>query len=246
MPNNERGLYEPPDDARVYDAVEDEEDTEGSRLPLLIVVALVAVAAFGAVVWLAYKQGVARGRDEPVVIAAAEGPAKVAPTEDQSGATPYQGLKIYEQPAPSDEDSEPAVAAAVVAPAPPPAVVPAMPTPPPPKPAPAVVSPAPAPQQAPMPPITARAQASPADSGAYMLQIGSFKSESDASAAWNDYQAKHEALLTGYDPDIQRVDLGEKGIWYRLRIGSFADKDVANALCDRLKANEGACILAAR
>jgi cell division protein FtsN len=79
-----------------------------------------------------------------------------------------------------------------------------------------------------------------------MLQIGSFKSEADANAAWRAYQGRHAALLTGYGPDIKQADLGEKGTWYRLRIGSFGDKDIANALCDRLKANSGSCILAAR
>jgi cell division protein FtsN len=79
-----------------------------------------------------------------------------------------------------------------------------------------------------------------------MLQIGSFKSEADATAAWRAYQAKHAALLSGYGPDIKAADLGEKGTWYRLRIGSFGDKEVAAALCDRLKANGGACIMATR
>ena len=42
----ERGVYEPGDEAhegiRVYDGSEEEEDVEGSRLPLLIVLALLA------------------------------------------------------------------------------------------------------------------------------------------------------------------------------------------------------------
>ena len=47
MANFERGVYEPGDEAhegiRVYDGSEDEEDVEGSRLPLLIVLALLIV-----------------------------------------------------------------------------------------------------------------------------------------------------------------------------------------------------------
>ena len=46
MPQHERGLYEPGDDGRVYDASEDDEDVEGSRLPLLIVLALLVLAMF--------------------------------------------------------------------------------------------------------------------------------------------------------------------------------------------------------
>ena len=75
-----------------------------------------------------------------------------------------------------------------------------------------------------------------------MLQIGSYKSQADAATAWKTYQAKHAALLSGYSSDVQQADLGEKGTWYRLRIGGLSDKEVAIGLCDRLKADGGACI----
>jgi len=75
-----------------------------------------------------------------------------------------------------------------------------------------------------------------------VLQIGSYKSQAEAEAAWKTYKAKHTALLNGYSDNIQQADLGEKGTWYRLRIGGFSDREVANALCDRLKADGGACI----
>jgi cell division protein FtsN len=80
-------------------------------------------------------------------------------------------------------------------------------------------------------------------SGAYVLQIGSYKSQADAETAWKGYKAKHTALLSGYSDSIQQADLGEKGTWYRLRIGGFSDREVAAALCDRLKADGGTCIL---
>ena len=42
---------------------------------------------------------------------------------------------------------------------------------------------------------------------------------------------------------LVKADLGAKGTWYRLRIAGFSDKDVASALCDRLKADGGGCFL---
>ena len=39
MAHFDRGVYEPSDDMRVFDGAEDDEDVEGSRLPLLIVLA---------------------------------------------------------------------------------------------------------------------------------------------------------------------------------------------------------------
>ena len=79
--------------------------------------------------------------------------------------------------------------------------------------------------------------------GGVVLQIGSYKSQAEAENAWKGYKAKHTALLSGYSDSIQQADLGERGTWYRLRIGGFADREVASALCDRLKADGGACML---
>ncbi|HEU0095931.1 MAG TPA: SPOR domain-containing protein, partial [Rhizomicrobium sp.] len=93
---------------------------------------------------------------------------------------------------------------------------------------------------APKPAATAAAK--PAAGGGYVLQIGAYKSQADADAAWKSYKAKHAALLSGYNSDVQQADLGEKGTWYRLRVGGLGDKEVATALCDRLKSDGGACI----
>src|SRR5882724_6535062 len=106
MANYERGVYEPSDEVRVFDGSEEEDDVEGSRLPLLIVLALLVLAMFAGVVWLAYTQGVARGRGETPVLTAANGPERVAPQDSGSNIVPYQGFKIYEQPAPSDDSGD--------------------------------------------------------------------------------------------------------------------------------------------
>ncbi|HEY4077597.1 MAG TPA: SPOR domain-containing protein [Rhizomicrobium sp.] len=326
MANYERrGVYEPNDEVRVFDGAEDDEDVEGSRLPLLIVLALLVLAMFGGVVWLAYTQGVARGRGETPVLTAAAGPEKVAPQQPGGANVPYQGFKIYEQPAPPDDVADTAPEAAKPAPAATPAQKPApvaaapveapkpapapVTAPPPFKPAqmaaatpapvmvkpapvkpvvappaahPAAAAPAPksmaaliqqsnsapaapmggpamgaphqlsgsatgAPHQLATPATAKVAAATPAaaksSGGGYVLQIGSYKSQADADASWKAYKGKHAALLSGYNSDVQQADLGEKGTWYRLRVGGLADKEVAAALCERLKADGGACIL---
>jgi len=271
----------------VFDGSEEEDDIEGSRLPLLIVLALLVLAMFAGVVWLAYTQGVARGRGETPVLTAANGPERVAPQDGGSNTVPYQGFKIYEQPAPSDDSAEasspasaapktpsapapvattsratPQMAAAPKPAASPPKTVaaliqqansvpePAKPASPPPAMKPAVSAAASGPATgAPRPLVAAKpaapAAAPPAAAAAaagYVLQIGAYKSQADAEGAWKTYQAKHAALLTGYTDNVQQADLGEKGTWYRLRIGGFANREVATALCDRLKADGGACI----
>lgn len=316
MAKIEPGVYEPRDDIRVFDGAEDDVDDEGSRLPLLIVIALLVLAAFGGVVYLAYTEGVQKGRsDAPRVITAQTGPAKVAPTDAGGTATPYKGLKIYEQPAPADEDAgnedsapppptevKPTAPAATAAVTPPPAVsttkpnvttaasspVVAKPQPVVAKPQPVVAKPQPvfakpqpavtkpvaqppsqtmataapkplaptpaakapataeikptavAPVQskptvvAAVPPPTPAPAATATAGGAYVLQIGSYKSEAEANAAFAALKAKNATLMSGYAANIKQVDLGAKGTWYRLRVGSFGDKDGATALCQRL------------
>lgn len=79
--------------------------------------------------------------------------------------------------------------------------------------------------------------------GSVALQIGAYKSEDEASAAWKSFAHKH-AMASAYQSEVKKVDLGDKGVWYRLRLGSFADKTAAVAFCDKLKADGGNCFLA--
>lgn len=268
MANPDRGIYQPPpEDIRLYDPdIEEEEEQERSRLPILIVIALLVLAAFAGVVWLAYNQGVARGRaDAPRVIAAPEGPVRTAPEEAANNAvSPYTGLKIYNQPVPPDEEaatSEAPAPSEQAANKPPPEASEAPPAeqaaPPPeltdtgpsqmaPSSEPVATQP-PARIAAAPPPAAATKPVTTANVGAgnVLIQIGSFPSEETAIAAWKAFQVKHADTVQGVVPDIKSFDLGEKGTWYRLRIGPFADKATAKATCEKLKAEgAAACIIA--
>jgi cell division protein FtsN len=79
--------------------------------------------------------------------------------------------------------------------------------------------------------------------GAYVLQIGAYKSQADADASWKAFKAKHP-IAGGYSEDVRKADLGDKGTWYRLRMGSFADKAAATTFCEKLKSDGGNCLVA--
>jgi cell division protein FtsN len=83
----------------------------------------------------------------------------------------------------------------------------------------------------------------PAKAGGVGLQIGAYKSDAEANAAWTTLSHKHP-MVAAYRSAVKKVDLGDKGIWYRLRMEGFADKTAAAAFCDKLKADGGNCFLA--
>lgn len=103
---------------------------------------------------------------------------------------------------------------------------------------------APAAQPAPQKTVEAAAVASApvAAAGAY-VQLSSQRSQEAALSAFRALQRKYPALLGGLQPDIQKADLGAKGVYYRLRVGQ-PDRDQAAALCERLRAAGGQCLLA--
>jgi len=69
----------------------------------------------------------------------------------------------------------------------------------------------------------------------FVVQVAARKSQTDALAAFADLQQRYPGLLNSYRPIIQRADLGDKGIWYRLRVGPMNEKTAAATLCEKLK-----------
>lgn len=83
MVKPDRELYEPPyDDALMYDTVEEPQGPRGR--PLVVLLGFVALAAFAAVVWVAYQQGVREGqRSNPPILSAESGPTRITPQSQQ-------------------------------------------------------------------------------------------------------------------------------------------------------------------
>ncbi len=81
-----------------------------------------------------------------------------------------------------------------------------------------------------------------AGTGGVALQIGAYKSEAEANAAWNRFARRH-AQAGRYRAVTARVDLGNRGVWYRLRLADISDKSAAVALCKELKDDGGDCFL---
>lgn len=167
--------------------------------------------------------------------AAPAAPAKAAPAQPAQVATADDGGT----PAASGDDGDAAAGAPAATPEPP--AKPA--TPPKPKTVvakgePIDLTPAKKPAAAPA--------ANPADAAAMTaglsVQVTSQKSEAAAMSAFRSMQSRYAEVLGRYQPNVQRADLGDRGTYYRVRVGPFAG-DGASRVCAALKAAGGDCII---
>ncbi|WP_429022893.1 SPOR domain-containing protein [Bradyrhizobium sp. I1.14.4] len=75
--------------------------------------------------------------------------------------------------------------------------------------------------------------------GGYLVQVSSQKNESDAQASYRTLQGKYRNVLGSQPLVVKRVDLGEKGVYYRAFAGPFASSEEANQVCRSLMSAGG-------
>ncbi len=157
-------------------------------------------------------------------------PPTEAPTENIVEAAPPPPPAVKEEQAPPVK--EPVVLAPAPAPAPPaPAPVPAPPAP--------KAPPAPAkPEPVPAPPTPTAKQG-------YMVQLSALKTEDAAKAEWQRIIKQNGDVLGGLSMNIQRADLGAKGIFFRLRGAYLPDRKSAEGICAKLATRKVGCLIIA-
>lgn len=79
--------------------------------------------------------------------------------------------------------------------------------------------------------------------GAFQIQLASARSEQGAMGEWSRIVGKNKDTLAGLTPNVARVDLGEKGVFFRLRAGPLKDKAAADSVCSALGAQNVGCIV---
>ncbi|WP_137134573.1 SPOR domain-containing protein [Rhizobium sp. FKY42] len=98
------------------------------------------------------------------------------------------------------------------------------------------------------PAATAAAAAPPAaqtgGTGGYFLQVASLPSEADAQKSYKNLSAKFGNIIAGRGVDIAKAEIAGKGTFYRVRIPAGSSKDDAAALCEKLRAAGGSCLIA--
>ncbi len=94
---------------------------------------------------------------------------------------------------------------------------------------------------------TAPATAARSTSGNFVIQIAAFRSREEALSRFATLKRRHGRLLGPYTSFVQRADLGDQGIYYRLRLGPIDGKDKASSLCrSLLSAGEKDCLVRTR
>ena len=90
--------------------------------------------------------------------------------------------------------------------------------------------------------ITPGTEPAAASAGGVLVQVSSQRTEDAARATYKDLQERYPSILGRYDVNVQRADLGDRGIFYRVRVGPFSQAD-AQHLCDDLRSAGGDCVL---
>jgi hypothetical protein len=237
---------------------------------LTVMVSIAAIASFGSVVWWAHNQDVkAGGRGlEPLVVQAPATPSRVKP-ENAGGLTvPNQDKEVFNRLQPNTVPAQPekllpgstnpklpagGILPTPAAPKPPDAEVatktptplqsatPAAVTPGGPMPAPAVTETKPAATES-GPSIASLIDNMSGPVGGWRVQVASVKNEDVAKSTWARLQSAHGDVMANLRMQAVRVDLGDKGVWYRVQGGPLDEKQ-AQSVCNTLKTRKADCVL---
>lgn len=91
-------------------------------------------------------------------------------------------------------------------------------------------------------PKTAKTTPKTTSGEVWTAQLMSSSNKQTVEKAWPKILANNKALLSNMSHQITKADIPGKGTFYRLRVGNFKTRDMANALCTKLKARKQDCI----
>lgn len=87
------------------------------------------------------------------------------------------------------------------------------------------------------------AAVAPPGAPGYLVQVTAGQDQGEALRAFGKLQQLYPNLLGGYLPNIQKVNLGPKGVWYRVRVGPMGRRTAAVGFCRQLKAVGADCMI---
>lgn len=88
----------------------------------------------------------------------------------------------------------------------------------------------------------AAAPATSISARAFKIQLGAVRTEAAARVEWDKLRKAHAAVLGRLALNIERADLGTKGIYFRIQAGPFNDRAAADAACQELTKQKIPCL----
>lgn len=73
------------------------------------------------------------------------------------------------------------------------------------------------------------------------VHLASYRTAKQAARGWAQIRRAHKALLRGLTYTVSRVNLGKKGIYYRLKVGPLPSSVAAKGMCRKLKRRRQFC-----
>lgn len=213
-------------------------------LAVMLALGVMGLSAGG--LWVGYRLSIGRGPSGEIPLIHADGaPIKVKPDDpggmeipnrDRFVLNPTGGMPV-ERLLPPPETPLPRP---VPANNPPPPSAGPVGTPAPQAPS---ATPAPTPVVS-VPPAAVPAPGAGTDIKSYRLQLGAVKAPEIAKQEWDRIKRQNADLVGSLSVSVDRVDLGERGVFYRIHAGPIADAAQAERLCAQLRQRGVGCILA--
>lgn len=82
----------------------------------------------------------------------------------------------------------------------------------------------------------------PKETGIWRVQLFASNNRQAVDKAWARIQTQHVKMISNMSYLIKKVDIPGKGAFYRLQVGQFPTREMAEALCSKLKAKKQDCI----
>ena len=82
----------------------------------------------------------------------------------------------------------------------------------------------------------------PFQEGVWRVQLFASNNKEAVEKAWKRIEVTHSKLLSNMSYIIKKVDIKGKGAFYRLQVGQFPTREMADGLCSKLKAKKQDCI----
>jgi cell division septation protein DedD len=86
------------------------------------------------------------------------------------------------------------------------------------------------------------AATAPISGKAFKIQLGAVRTEAAARVEWDKLKKSFPSVLGRLSLNVEKADLGQKGIYFRIQAGPFNDRSAADAACAELTKQKTPCL----